>query len=446
MSQKKDKIKDIRTNLLTRGFSLAKAGIRAGGLGLSGFKGKMDPSHPAWLDKVEFLIKELGQLKGSAMKVGQTLSMYGEHLLPKEVNDLLKTLQQDSPALEWDAIRSVVKKELGEDLLKELEFEEEAMACASIGQVHKARIKESGQVLAIKIQYPGIDAAVDTDLKLLKFILNVTEMVPRGPRFDQIFNEIKEMFHQEVNYELERNFGERFLKLLDGDSNYLVPKFHTKFCTRKVLAMEFVEGVRVDHEKVQSISQERRNRLGLLFLDLYMRELMDFQLMQTDPHFGNYLIQVDPNGERDRLVLLDFGAARGVPDEFLASYRMLIEGGLMRDARLIEKGGRQLGLLQPEDPMALIDDYVKLCGLITEPFHGTYDWGTSDLPKRTAAAVANIAGSYRLRAPPRELVFLDRKLGGVFIFLSGLKCKVDGRQNVLSALNESKVKNRQPSL
>ncbi len=441
MPQKKDKIKEIRTNLLTRGFALAKAGIRAGGLGLSGFKDNMDPSHPAWLGKIEYLIKELGQLKGSAMKVGQTLSMYGEHLLPKEVNDLLKTLQQDSPALEWDAIRSVLKRELGEELLKELEFEEEAIACASIGQVHKARIKDTGQLLAIKIQYPGVDAAVETDLKLLKFILNVTEMVPRGPRFDQVFNEIREMFHQEVNYELERNFGERFLELLGGDPNYVVPKFHPRFCTRKILAMEFVEGVRADHEKVQSLSQERRNRLGLLFLDLYLRELLDFQLMQTDPHFGNYMIQVDASGENDRLVLLDFGAARGVPDDFLVSYRMLIEGGLMRDARVIEKGGRQLGLLQPDDPMALIDDYVKLCNLITEPFHGTYDWGASDLPKRTAAAVANIAGSYRLRAPPRELVFLDRKLGGVFIFLSGLKCKVDARENLLAALSKYQPKN-----
>ena len=147
------------------------------------------------------------------------------------------------------------------------------------------------------------------------------------------------------------------------------------------------------------------------------------------------MIQLDPEGENDRLVLLDFGAARGVPDDFLSSYRMLIEGGLARDARVIEKGGRQLGLLRPDDPMALIDDYVKLCNLITEPFHGTYDWGASDLPKRTATAVASIAGSYRLRAPPRELVFLDRKLGGVFIFLSGLKCKVHARENLEAALN-----------
>ncbi len=434
MPQKKDKLKDIRTNLLTRGFALAKAGIRAGGLGMSGFKGNADPNSPAWLGKVEYLIKELGQLKGSAMKVGQTLSMYGEHLLPKEVNDLLKTLQSDSPALEWAAIRKVLVAELGEQMIGELEFDEEALACASIGQVHKARIKDTGQVLAIKIQYPGVDAAVETDLKLLKFILTLTDMVPRGARFDQVFNEIREMFHQEVNYELERNFGERFHELLADDPRYVIPKSFPRYCTRKIMAMEFVEGVRADHPSVQELPLERRNRLGLSFLDLYLRELMDFKLMQTDPHLGNYLVQVDPNGDKDRLVLLDFGAARGVPDEFLKSYLLLMEGGFNRDPRLIEKGGRQLGLLQPDDPMALVDDYIKICNLITEPFHGSYDWGNSDLPKRTAVAVTHIAGSYKLRAPPRELVFLDRKLGGVFIFLSVLKCVLDARPSALAAL------------
>lgn len=439
MPQKKARLKDIRANLLSRGFALAKAGIKAGGMGVSQWMNP-DPTRPAWLKKVEYLVQEMGQLKGTAMKVGQTLSIYGEHLLPKEVNDLLKKLQQDSPPLEWSAIRRVLIQELGEELLSELEFDEQPLAAASIGQVHRARIKDTAQTLAIKIQYPGVDRAVETDLKLLKFILGVSELVPRGPRFDQVFNEIREMFHQEVNYELERNFGERFLELLQADTQYVIPKFFPRYCTRRIFAMEEITGVRADHESVQMLSQERRNRLGLAFLELYLRELMDFQLMQTDPHLGNYLIQIDPIGEKDRLVVLDFGAARGVPDDFLASYALLVEGGLAQDARTVEKGGRRLRLLQPNDEMSLIDDYARLCFLLTEPFQGEYDWGNSDLPKRVLNAVTHIAGSYRLRAPPRELVFLDRKLGGVFIFLSVLKCKMNSRSAVLSALEKYKTK------
>ena len=96
-----------------------------------------------------------------------------------------------------------------------------------------------------------------------------------------------------------------------------------------------------------------------------------------------------------------------------------------------------LGLLLPEDPIELVKDYVDLCFLLTEPFQSVYDWGATDLPKRVAAAVGKIASSYRLRAPPRELVFLDRKLGGVFIFLSVLKCVMDAKPSVEEALRRN---------
>jgi predicted unusual protein kinase regulating ubiquinone biosynthesis (AarF/ABC1/UbiB family) len=211
-----------------------------------------------------------------------------------------------------------------------------------------------------------------------------------------------------------------------------------EYSTKRVLTMELCPGVRADFAEVQSLSQERRNRLGLLFLELYLRELLEFKSVQTDPHLGNYLIQIDPAGANDKLVLLDFGAVRDVPEDFLKNYRLVIEGGISKDERLIEKAGRLLGLLQPEDGIELVKDYVELCLLLVEPFDGVYDWGASDLPKRVAARVGKIATSYRLRAPPRELVFLDRKLGGVFIFLSVLKCKVDARPIVLEILNRTK--------
>lgn len=433
MSQKKDTLKDIRSGLLSRGLSLAKAGIRAGSLAASQLR-KSDPNQPAWLGKVEYLVKELGELKGTAMKVGQTISMYGEHLLPKEVNELLKKLQQDAPALEWTAIRARLIEQLGEEKFNELEVDHKAMACASIGQVHRAKVKATGEMIALKIQYPGVDAAVETDLKLLKFILNMTELVPRGPRFDQIFNEIKEMFYQEIDYELERDFGLKFGELLRDDERFIVPKVFTRYCSKKVLAMELVEGIRADHPDVQSLAQERRNRIGLLFLDLYLRELLEFRLVQTDPHLGNYMIQVDPNGANDKLILLDFGATREAPLEFLVGYSKLIEGGVTKNDRLVEKGGRELGLLQPPDSLELVQDYIDLCYLLTEPVREMYDWGTSDLPQRVAKRVGHFMTAYRLRAPPRELVFLDRKLGGVFIFLSVMKSRVDTKDLILKRL------------
>lgn len=437
MPQKKEPLKDIRTSLLTRGFKLARAGIRAGGFAAGQLLNSSGDNKPAWLAKVEILVNEMGQLKGTAMKVGQTMSMYGEHLLPKEVNEIFKKLQQESPPVMWSTMRKTLERELGAERMAQLEVDPEPLASASIGQVHTAIRKDASgadEKLALKIQYEGIDAAVDTDLKLLKFILNMSEMVPRGPRFDQVFAEIRTMFKQEVDYDYEREAAAKFKEWLKDDPRYKVPFIDPKFSTKRVLTMERLNGVRADHPDVQALSQERRNRLGVLFLELYLRELLEFRLVQTDPHLGNYLIEIDPTGENDKLVLLDFGAVRDVPDDFLHHYRLLMEGGIGRDARKVEKGGRMLGLLLPEDPMELVKDYVDLCYLLTEPFQSVYDWGETDLPKRVAAAVGKIASSYRLRAPPRELVFLDRKLGGVFIFLSVLKCVMDAKPSVEKAL------------
>lgn len=430
MPQKKEALKQIRTGLLSRGLSLAKASFKASRMAAQG----MLTDRPVWLAQVESLIGELGQLKGTAMKVGQTLSMYGEHLLPKEVNEILKTLQQNSPPLAWSAIEPILRRELGREKMDELEVETEPVASASIGQVHRARVKSTGRVLALKVQYPGVDSAVETDLKLLKFILNVSDLVPRGPRFDQIFDEIREMFNQEIDYRRELEFAQLFHRLLKDDPRYLVPEPEPRYSTGKVLATGFIEGTRIDSPEVRALPQERRNRLGMSFLELYLAELFDYKQMQTDPHLGNYRVHIEPDG-RDRLVLFDFGAVRAVPAEFLKSYSLLVEGGVTQDHRMIEKGGRRLGLLQPPDSLELVKDYVELCLLLTEPFtSGVYDWGQSDLPKRVAAKVSRIAVSYKLRTPPRELVFLDRKLGGVFIFLSVLGCVMDGRAAVLEAV------------
>jgi predicted unusual protein kinase regulating ubiquinone biosynthesis (AarF/ABC1/UbiB family) len=429
MPQKKEAMKNLRTSLLSRGFSLAKASLMAG-------KNK----------QLEYLVHELGQLKGTAMKVGQTLSMYGEHLLPKEVTDLLKTLQQNSAPLCWEPIEKVLQEDLGAKKLAMLEVEHDPVGSASIGQVHRAKIIETGEILALKVQYPGVDHAIASDLKLLKFILNMSDLVPRGPKFDQIFLEIREMFEQEIDYKRERAFLDKFYELLKNDPRYLLPNSHPEFSTRRVLAMDFVSGLRIDSAEVQALPQERRNAIGMSFLDLYLRELLVERSVQTDPHLGNYLVAIDPAAAPnapsaiDQLVLFDFGAVREVPELFLSHYALLMAGGLEKDARKIEKGGRQFNLLQPEDSIELVNDYVKLVQLILEPFEGMYDWGTSDLPKRVAAMGKHIAFNYKLRTPPRELVFLDRKLGGAFIFLSVLKCKMDARpllEKYLASLKNS---------
>lgn len=383
--------------------------------------------------QVQVLAQELGQLKGSLMKVGQALSMYGEHFLPPEANNILKSLQNQSPSLDWPAIEKALHKQLGVERLALLEVDHTPMAAASLGQVHRARILADGTELALKVQYPGVDRAIDSDIAALRKLLTVSKFLPKGPQFDEIFKEVKQMLEQEVDYEKELEATDYFRAALASDSRFVVPRTFPEFSTKRVLATSLEAGVALDSAEVLSLTQERRNALGAAALDLYFRELYEFGRVQTDPHFGNYRVKLDETGAgKDRLVLLDFGAVRKVPAKFLDPYRKMVRASLYQDEKGIIAAARKLGLLAEGDSPELEQQFVDLCMMIIEPFLGEsdYDWGASDLPTRVGKAATKVVVSFRLRVPPRELVFLDRKLGGMFIILHVLKTKIQGR-NIL---------------
>lgn len=448
MNDKKPDLSQLKTALLSRGLSLAKASIKASQLAASqlGRSGGGTSTPKEILQKqVEVIAKELGQLKGSAMKVGQLLSTYGENFLPPEVNEVLKTLQHQSPSLAWERIEPLLQKELG-PRYQDFDFERVALASASIGQVHLGTRRSDGRKLAFKVQYPGVDAAIETDLKFLKLILGLLRIIPKGARFDQIFEEIRGMLHQEVDYKRELLYTQNFRELLANDPHVLVPETFEEYSTSKLLVTEYMNGVGADDPTVQSLPLERRNRLGRKFFEIYLRELLEFHLMQTDPHLGNYKIQIDEHGE-DRIVLLDFGATRTVPDQFLKNYVSLMSSALARNRGGVQQAGLDLGLLETGDPEALVQLYVDVCLLIIEPFEtgadtpymdgeGRYDFNASDLPRRVAQKASQLALKFKLRAPPKELVFLDRKLGGVFVYLSVLKCRLCARSLLEEHLNK----------
>ena len=385
------------------------------------------------MGQVEVLTRELGQLKGSLMKVGQMLSMYGEHFLPPEANQLLKSLQSQSPPLEWSAIEKLIRKQLGPEKMAELEINPESLASASLGQVHRARRKKDGRELVLKVQYPGVDRAIDSDLKSLRSLLSMARLLQSGARTDELFREVRQMLHQEVDYRKELEATRFFRDALAGDPRYVVAEVFPEYSTSRLLALSYEEGIPVDSPEVLALPSERRNALASAALDLYFRELFEFRLVQTDPHFGNYRFRPGQKGEADRLVLFDFGAVRKVPEGFLKSYRIMIRGAFLPDQAEFIRGAEGIGFLRPEDAEELREKFVELCMLIMEPFQESfgsgeaYDWGGSDLPRRVARQGAKMFASFRLRVPPREVVFLDRKMGGMFVFLSVLKARIPSR-------------------
>ncbi len=445
------RLSKIKSSAFSRGLALARVSVSAGTRAASHAVGnlfapedqKESRMKELVLSQVKLLTRELGELKGSLMKVGQLLSMYGEHFLPPEANALLKSLQSQSPPLEWSAIEKVLQKQLGAERLAELEIDPEPIASASLGQVHRAKRKSDGQWLALKIQYPGVDQAIEGDLKALRSLLSVSKLIPKSPKYDQLFREVRAMLHQEVDYERELKLTEEFREILGNDPRYVIPRVAKEYSTKRVLTTSLEMGIPIDSHEVLALSQERRNAIGLTMVELYFKEIFIFGAVQTDPHFGNYRIRLGQGGEPDRIILFDFGAVRKFQKTFLDAYREVATGAFEHDQARIEQGGIALGFLREEDSPELRGLFAETCHLFIEPFllpgmegvppeffdqNGAYDWGSSDLAKRAARKGAQFAFAFKLRPPPREVVFLDRKIGGVFVFLSVLKVRVRARE------------------
>ena len=438
--KKPAKLSAIKSSLFSRSFSVAKMGIGAG-LKYAGTKITNSPFDDFLTGQAITMTKEFGELKGSLMKAGQMLSMYGEYFFPPQANQILKTLQSDSPPVEWSKMREHLQEYLPEEILAELEIDPESIGSASLGQVHKARIIATNEIIALKIQYPAVDKAIDSDLRALKTLLKVSRILPDGLDLDPVFKEIKTMLEQELDYKQEAEATKTYLKLIGTDARFVVPQIYDRYSNKKVLATQYVEGLKADHPLIQGLSQKRRNRLAENFLELYLKEIFTWNTVQTDPHLGNYKIQLDPLGN-DRLVLLDFGACRQFSNDFIDAYRRMIKGSVQYNEPLFFNAARDLGFIVDADSPEYIKTFSTFCYETVEPFwtaddprntsgkigaDGNYHWKQTDLPGRVVKKAMQFK-NFDLRSPPQEILFLDRKTGGVFIFLSVLAADINARK------------------
>lgn len=449
----------IKTSIFSRSLSLAKLTLGSGGKLLASKLSTALKSQDAKEAFEQFLIEraeefadEFGKLKGSIMKAGQLLSMYGEYFLPKEANEFLKTLQSSSPPLAFEEILKIIKKELG-DKTQQLIIDPKPIGSASLGQVHRAQEIRTGRWIALKVQYPGVAGAIDSDLRALRSMMQVINLIPKTKGVDQIFGEIREMLIQELNYPYEVEETKKYAARLAGDSRFKVPAIIDDYCSEHIIATEYISFSRVDSPAVQNLSEERRARLAQNFMDLYFQELFDWGVVQTDPHLGNYGVQIDSSGQgEDVLVLFDFGATRYYPEDFLYPYYQMIQASLQNDRAHLRKAALSLKFIYPDDPPELVELFEQFCLGTVEPFllpddprvkndpymlpNGRYDWSRSELPQRMSQIGWQMIKKFDLRAPPPEILFLDRKTGGVFVFVANLKAPVAGRHLLLPAITK----------
>ncbi len=453
MSEKpKTSLKRVKTGAFERRFSMAKAGFVAGTRLAAQSAGNMFTRKQERADRQKqilsrqamYLAEEIGKLKGSIVKIGQMMALYGEHFLPVEVTEALHTLEDDTAALEWTTIYEELEDELGAEKLAQLEIEEEPIGAASIGQVHKAVIKSSGETICLKIQYPGVAEAVDSDLGAVETLLRVLKIVPITDEFEAWFNEIREMMYREVNYHHEKEKTQLFRQRLEGDPRFIVPKVYEQYCSSKVIATSYEPGIDIDSPQSKQLSQERRNHLCAAALDLCWKEVFLWGEMQTDPNFGNYFVRLGDGYEQpDRIVLLDFGAVRAFSETTLGPGKTLIKGAFLHDEDLLLQGLDDLRFFRPNTPLSAKKGLLKLCYMAIEPFadpqefpppahlltdKNEYIWGKSDLPARLSmqAGLSAAGATTHFTVPPREMMFLVRKIMGAYTFMSVLNAELKG--------------------
>jgi predicted unusual protein kinase regulating ubiquinone biosynthesis (AarF/ABC1/UbiB family) len=277
---------------------------------------------------VHELVEQLGTMRGAAMKVGQMISMVDFDGLDEEHQDELQrklaTLRDDIPPVPFGRLEKLLRKELGAPLSTVFaDFEERAFAAASIGQVHRATTADGHQVV-VKVQYPGIAEAVETDLRNAMLLLPLVKRLAPGLDVKAMAAEMRERIGEELDYELEAQNQRRIERLVRRHPFISVPHVYTELSTRRMLVSEYIEGARF--EEVRRADEARRDRYGEIVFRFFFGLLYRGHIALGDPHPGNYLLR--PDG---RVAFLDFGLLRDVDARRVAAEAAIARA--VRDAR-----------------------------------------------------------------------------------------------------------------
>ncbi len=423
----------IRTGRFGRtagvGGMVAGQGLRWAGTRLANLTRDEQRSQRATDDRVAAIAvqiaRQLGEMKGAAMKIGQVLSAVELPGLSEEGQEefraALVQLRDNAPKFGFEDIRGVLEEDLGMPIGKAFaEFEPEAFAAASIGQVHRATTHD-GAAVAVKVQYPGVAEAVEIDLRNLHLILRLVKRLAPGLDVKAVGGEIRERISEELDYELEAQNHRALERAFHGHPFAVVPKVHTRLSGRRVLVSDYLEGARF--EAVKEMDEATRDRYGeIVFRFFFDRERT--LMILGDPHPGNYLLL--PDG---RVGFLDFGMVRRVPAEHLERERALGRAIAGRDAACVHELMAELGYLPDPDefpPDDLLDQVYGGARWLFEPgfLRLDPDYARGLIEAGSSPRSPHYERMKRQTMPPASLL-MRRQEGLIFITLADLRAGAD---------------------
>lgn len=371
----------------------------------------------------------LSELKGSALKVAQMMSM-DRNLLPRQYADRFQMAQYSAPPLSYPLVVKTFQKHFGKgpsDLLDS--FSKDAVNAASIGQVHKAT--KNGKSLAVKIQYPGVAESVSSDLKIVKpFAVNLLGLNERD--VDHYMEEVENMLLAETDYELELQRSVEISNACAHIEGIRFPTYYPELSCKKILTMDWLDGLHLDQFLASDPSQEARNRAGQALWDFYDFQIHQLRSVHADPHPGNFILS--PEG---LLGVIDFGCVKVIPDEFYYPYFSLIDPHLLKNDDTILETFQNLKFIYPEDSEAdrqeLFHIFKTMVSLLGRPFHqDVFDFGQDAYFEEIyrfgeASSTAKSLRNSRKPRGNRHGLYVNRTYFGLYSILNQLKAQVATR-------------------
>ena len=356
------------------------------------------------------VLETLGQMKGAAMKIGQILSTDPD-AVPGEFADILTQLQKDAPAMTYLTVKAEIEKAL--DLSIEdafLSFDPEPIGSASIGQVHRASLHD-GRVVAVKVQYPGVVASIESDIRNLMSLLVLARPLVDRDRLKDLVDECRSSLLAEADYVAEASNLERFQALLSDRPRVSSPAPVMDMCRTNLLVMEFVEGTKLDDALEEAPNAQARQSLAKRWMATYIWMCHELFELHSDPHPGNFLVQ--SNGD---IVFLDFGSVKTLKPRYMDGLLRILQACWADDYDTVRCVMRDLGFGgQKLDPASISTDRLRTYfSMMLEPFLFDGEFRFQDWELHGPMRSFMFRHPEMLKAtPPAELLMPARVMGGV---------------------------------